>query len=166
MQSSPTIWSNSMSLAADTMPIAKFLTLRVADPEFFIDFEFDDKDPVSSFLRPVGCARMAQAQPSKQRQAKLTKSFFTNLAAGAPIRRFKMASAAVRRVPMTNARNSSDWSWMPRCGAESTVSALAQLSQRRFAVAGGKGAAEGKGAHRLAHGPAVNARPPHGTCTR
>ena len=35
-------------------PVTKFLTLRVADPEFFIDFEFDDKEPVTAGLRAVG----------------------------------------------------------------------------------------------------------------
>ena len=45
-------------------PLNKFLTLRVADPEFFIDFEFDDKDPVklvSRAFRLRGDRRQAEA---------------------------------------------------------------------------------------------------------
>ncbi len=81
-------------------PMSKFLTLRVADPEFFIDFEFDDKDPVKLISAPSGCLASvtkpkALDQGDKQ---KLSESFFTNLAPGTNFG-FKMASAAIVACP-------------------------------------------------------------------
>ena len=78
----------------------KFLTLRVADPEFFIDFEFDDKDPVKLAPRLPAARRPS---PSRSRsivfdKQKLTESFFTNLAPGTNFG-FKMASAAIIACP-------------------------------------------------------------------
>jgi ABC-type uncharacterized transport system substrate-binding protein len=82
------------------MPLTKFLTLRVADPEFFIDFEFDDKDPVKLVSAPAGClASVTKPKPLDQGdKQKLTESFFTNLAPGTNFG-FKMASAAIVACP-------------------------------------------------------------------
>ncbi len=81
-------------------PITRFLTLRVADPEFFIDFEFDDKEPVKLISAPSGCtatvAKPKALEPSDKQ--KLTESFFTNLAPGTNFG-FKMASAAIVACP-------------------------------------------------------------------
>ena len=44
-------------------PVTKFLTLRVADPEYFIDFEFDDRDPVKLVSRHPA-ARPPSPNPS------------------------------------------------------------------------------------------------------
>jgi ABC-type uncharacterized transport system substrate-binding protein len=81
-------------------PITKFLTLRVADPEYFIDFEFDDKEPVKLVSAPSGCtATVAKPKPLEASdQQKLTESFFTNLAPGTNFG-FKMASAAIVACP-------------------------------------------------------------------
>jgi len=81
-------------------PITKFLTLRVADPEFFIDFEFDDKEPVKLVSAPTGCtANVAKPKPLEANdKQKLSESFFTNLAPGANFG-FKMASAAIVACP-------------------------------------------------------------------
>ena len=81
-------------------PPAKFLTLRVADPEFFIDFEYDDKEPVTLVSAPSGCsASVAKPKPLETGdQQKLSESFFTNLAPGANFG-FKMASAAIIACP-------------------------------------------------------------------
>ena len=81
-------------------PVTKFLTLRVADPEFFIDFEFDDKDPVTLVSAPAGCkATVAKPKPLEASdKQKLTESFFTNLAPGTNFG-FKMASAAIVACP-------------------------------------------------------------------
>jgi ABC-type uncharacterized transport system substrate-binding protein len=81
-------------------PITKFLTLRVADPEFFIDFEFDDKEPVKLVSAPSGCiANVAKPKPLEANdKQKLTESFFTNLAPGTNFG-FKMASAAIVACP-------------------------------------------------------------------
>ena len=81
-------------------PLAKFLSLRVADPEYFIDFEFDDKDPVKLVSAPSGCAATvakpkAIADADKQN---LSESFFTNLSPGTNFG-FKMASAAIVACP-------------------------------------------------------------------
>jgi len=81
-------------------PVTKFLTLRVADPEYFIDFEFDDKNPIELVSAPSGCtASVAKPKPleSSDKQ-KLSESFFTNLAPGADFG-FKMASAAIIACP-------------------------------------------------------------------
>jgi ABC-type uncharacterized transport system substrate-binding protein len=81
-------------------PPTKLLTLRVADPEFFIDFEFDDKDPVKLVSAPSGCsASVAKPKPLEEAdKQKLTESFFTNLAPGTNFG-FKMASAAIIACP-------------------------------------------------------------------
>jgi ABC-type uncharacterized transport system substrate-binding protein len=81
-------------------PITKFLTLRVADPEYFIDFEFDDKEPVKLISAPSGCtANVAKPKPLEvSDKQKLSESFFTNLAPGTNFG-FKMASAAIVACP-------------------------------------------------------------------
>jgi ABC-type uncharacterized transport system substrate-binding protein len=81
-------------------PPTKLLTLRVADPEFFIDFEFDDKDPVKLVSAPSGCsASVAKPKPLEEAdKQKLSESFFTNLAPGTNFG-FKMASAAIIACP-------------------------------------------------------------------
>ena len=81
-------------------PVTKFLTLRVADPEYFIDFEFDDKDPVALVSAPSGCAAtVAKPKPIDDGdKQKLTESFFTNLSPGTNFG-FKMASAAIVACP-------------------------------------------------------------------
>jgi len=84
----------------DPTPVTKFLTLRVADPEFFIDFEFDEKAPVTLASAPAGCtATVAKPKPlDAGDKQKLTESFFTNLAPGTNFG-FKMASAAIIACP-------------------------------------------------------------------
>jgi ABC-type uncharacterized transport system substrate-binding protein len=81
-------------------PVGKFLTLRVADPEFFIDFEFDDKEPVKLVSAPQGReVTVAKPKPLEASdKQKLTESYFTNLAPGTNFG-FKMASAAVVACP-------------------------------------------------------------------
>ncbi len=80
--------------------LAKFMTLRVADPEYFIDFEFDDKDPVKLVAPPSGCsASVAKPKPLEDAdKTKLTESFFTNLSPGANFG-FRMASSAIVVCP-------------------------------------------------------------------
>ena len=79
---------------------SKIMTLRVADPEYFIDFEFDDKMPIVLVSAPSGCsASVAKPKPLEQGdKAKLTESFFTNLSPGTNFG-FKMASAAIIACP-------------------------------------------------------------------
>jgi len=81
-------------------PVSKFLTLRVADPEFFIDFEFDDKDPVKLVSAPSGCLASVSKPKALDEgdKQKLSESFFTNLAPGTNFG-FKMASAAIVACP-------------------------------------------------------------------
>ena len=52
--------------------VAKFVTLRVADPEYFIDFEFDDKDPVKLVSPPSGCSASV-TKPKPLEEADKTK---------------------------------------------------------------------------------------------
>jgi ABC-type uncharacterized transport system substrate-binding protein len=81
-------------------PLAKFVTLRVSDPEYFIDFEFDDKTPVKLLSAPAGCsATVAKPKPLEEAdKTKLTESFFTNLSPGTNFG-FKMASSAIIACP-------------------------------------------------------------------
>ena len=80
--------------------VAKFMTLRVADPEYFIDFEFDDNDPIKLVSAPQGCsASVARPKPLEAAdKQKLSESFFTNLSPGANFG-FKMASSAIVACP-------------------------------------------------------------------
>lgn len=79
---------------------AKILTLRVSDPEFFIDFEFDDAAPIALVSPPAGCsASVAKPKPlDPADKSKLSESYFTNLSPGANFG-FKMASAAIIACP-------------------------------------------------------------------
>jgi ABC-type uncharacterized transport system substrate-binding protein len=80
-------------------PPGKFFSLLVADPEFFIDFEFD-KDGVTLANAPTGCS-LSVAKPKgleADESAKLTESFFSGLAPGANFG-FKMASRAIVACP-------------------------------------------------------------------
>ncbi len=83
-------------------PVApgKYFSLLVADPEFFIDFEFDDKDPVALDNPPSGCSvSVAKPKPlAADESSKLTESFFSGLAPGANFG-FKMASRAIIACP-------------------------------------------------------------------
>jgi ABC-type uncharacterized transport system substrate-binding protein len=80
--------------------LAKFVTLRVADPEFFIDFEFDDKAPVQLVSAPSGCSALVAKPKSLEEgdKKKLDESFFTNLSPGSNFG-FKMASSAIIACP-------------------------------------------------------------------
>jgi ABC-type uncharacterized transport system substrate-binding protein len=79
---------------------SKYLTLRVADPEYFIDFEYDDKSPITLVSPPGGCsASVARPKPLEDAdKAKLSESFFTNLSPGTNFG-FKMASTAIIACP-------------------------------------------------------------------
>jgi ABC-type uncharacterized transport system substrate-binding protein len=82
------------------MPPGKYVSMMVSDPEFFIDFEFDDKDPVKLDNAPSGCS-LSITHPAPLEVAdskKLTESFFTNLSPGAGFG-FKLASRAIIACP-------------------------------------------------------------------
>ena len=53
----------TLPLKMTLTPVTKFLTLCVADPEYFIDFEFDDKDLAEDGLRPCRGARPPSPLP-------------------------------------------------------------------------------------------------------
>jgi ABC-type uncharacterized transport system substrate-binding protein len=81
-------------------PPGKYFTLFVADPEYFIDFEFDDTDAIALDSAPPGCsASIARPKPlaSEEKQT-LTESFFSGLAPGANFG-FKMASRVIVACP-------------------------------------------------------------------
>lgn len=78
----------------------KFVTMMVSDPEFFVDFEFADKDPVKLDNPPKGCS-LSITHPAPLDVAdskKLSESFFTNLSPGAGFG-FKLASRAIIACP-------------------------------------------------------------------
>jgi len=88
-----------LPLKTPTAP-GRYLSLLVADPEYFIDFEFDDKDPIALASAPAGCsASIARPKPleSEEKQT-LTESFFSGLAPGTNFG-FKMASRAIVACP-------------------------------------------------------------------
>ena len=81
-------------------PPGKFVTMMVSDPEFFIDFQFDDNDPVKLDNPPAGCSlSITHPKPlDVQDSKKLSESFFTNLSPGAGFG-FKLASRAIVACP-------------------------------------------------------------------
>ena len=78
----------------------KFLTLQVADPEFFIDFEFDDHNGLTLVNAPAGCSNSLNKPKPLQAddQSKLSESFFSGLAPGSNFG-FKMATRAIIACP-------------------------------------------------------------------
>ncbi|HXW19441.1 MAG TPA: DUF1007 family protein [Roseiarcus sp.] len=78
----------------------KFVTMMVSDPEFFVDFEFDDKDPVTLDNAPNGCSlSITHPKPlDVDDSKKLSESFFTNLSPGVGFG-FKLASRAIIACP-------------------------------------------------------------------
>ncbi len=89
----------TLPLKEPTAP-GKYFSLLVADPEFFIDFEYDDNDPVVLDNPPSGCSvSVAKPKPlAADESSKLTESFFSGLAPGANFG-FKMASRAIIACP-------------------------------------------------------------------
>jgi hypothetical protein len=72
----------------------------VADPEFFIDFEFDDKEGVTFRSAPAGCSN-SYAKPKALDggdKKTLDESFFSGLAPGTNFG-FKMASRVIIACP-------------------------------------------------------------------
>jgi ABC-type uncharacterized transport system substrate-binding protein len=80
--------------------VGRFASLLVADPEFFIDFEFDDKDGVVLKGAPSGCSNSLAKPAALETGEKKTldESFFSGLAPGANFG-FKMASRAIIACP-------------------------------------------------------------------
>jgi ABC-type uncharacterized transport system substrate-binding protein len=80
--------------------VGRFGSLLVADPEFFIDFEFDDTDGVTLVSAPKGCS-LSSSKPKPLEGAdkqKLDESFFSGLAPGSNFG-FKMASRVILACP-------------------------------------------------------------------
>lgn len=88
-----------LPLKTPTSP-GRYFSMLVADPEFFIDFEFDDKDAIALVSAPSGCsASIARPKPLEgEDKQKLDESFFSNLSPGANFG-FKMASRAIVACP-------------------------------------------------------------------
>ena len=82
-------------------PVGRFGSLLVADPEFYIDFEFDDPPGGITLVHaPDGCSDSLTKPKSLEGddKKKLDESFFTNIAPGANFG-FKMASRAIIACP-------------------------------------------------------------------
>jgi ABC-type uncharacterized transport system substrate-binding protein len=88
-----------LHLKTPTAP-SQYFSLLVADPEYFIDFEYDDNDPIALVSAPSGCsASIAKPKPLEgQDKTKLTESFFSGLAVGTNFG-FKMASRVIVACP-------------------------------------------------------------------
>jgi ABC-type uncharacterized transport system substrate-binding protein len=80
--------------------VGRFGSLRVADPEFFIDFEYDDKEGVKLVSAPPGCSdSYTKPKPLESGDKKsLDESFFSGLAPGTNFG-FKMASTIIIACP-------------------------------------------------------------------
>jgi ABC-type uncharacterized transport system substrate-binding protein len=80
-------------------PVGRFGSLLVADPEFYIDFEFDDNG-VTLDDAPSGCSDSLTKPKSLEAddKKKLDESFFTNLSPGANFG-IKMASRVILACP-------------------------------------------------------------------
>ena len=80
--------------------VGRFGSLMVADPEFFIDFEFDDADGVTLKSAPKGCSTSSTKPKALDDTEKktLNESFFSGLAPGANFG-FKMASRVILACP-------------------------------------------------------------------
>ena len=80
--------------------VRRFGSLMVADPEYFIDFEFDDTDGVTLKSAPAGCSTSyAKPKPLEDSEKQtLTESFFSGLAPGTNFG-FKMASRVIIACP-------------------------------------------------------------------
>ena len=81
-------------------PVGRFGSLLVADPEFFIDFEFDDQDGLTLKSAPPGCSTsLNKPKPLEgAEKQKLDESFFSGLAPGSNFG-FKMASRVIIACP-------------------------------------------------------------------
>ena len=82
-------------------PLGRFGSLLVADPEFFIDFEFDDPpNGVVLDHAPSGCSNSLNKPKSLEAgdKQKLDESFFSGLTPGANFG-FKMASRVILACP-------------------------------------------------------------------
>jgi ABC-type uncharacterized transport system substrate-binding protein len=82
-------------------PVGRFGSLLVADPEFYIDFEFDDPpNGIKLVNAPDGCSDSLSKPKALETddKKKLDESFFTNLSPGANFG-FKMASRAILACP-------------------------------------------------------------------
>ena len=86
---------------ATPKPVGRFGSLLVADPEFYIDFEFDNApNGIALDHAPSGCSDSLTKPKSLESddKKKLDESFFTNLSPGANFG-FKMASRAIIACP-------------------------------------------------------------------
>ena len=80
--------------------VGRFGSLFVADPTYYIEFDFDDKDGVALASAPSGCSS-SYAKPKaleREDKKKLDESFFSGLAPGANFG-LKMASRVILACP-------------------------------------------------------------------
>jgi ABC-type uncharacterized transport system substrate-binding protein len=78
----------------------KYSSMLVADPEYFIDFEYDDTDAITLVSAPKGCSSsISRPKPLEgEDKKKLDESFFSGLAPGSNFG-FKMAPRAIIACP-------------------------------------------------------------------
>ena len=78
----------------------KYASMMVADPEYFIDFEYDDEDPITLEDAPKGCSSsIGRPKPLEgDDKKKLDEAFFSALAPGSNFG-FKMAPHAIIACP-------------------------------------------------------------------
>ena len=82
------------------MPPGRYGSMIIADPEYFFDFELEEKDPVTLVNAPKGCS-MSINKPKPlegEEKKKLDESFFSGLPVGAGFG-LKMAPRAILACP-------------------------------------------------------------------
>ena len=87
-------------------PVGRFASLLVADPEFFIDFEFDDNDGVTLKSAPTGCSiSFDQAQTARwRRQAEARRILLQRPGAGNQFR-LQDGQPCDHRLPVKSRRS-------------------------------------------------------------
>jgi ABC-type uncharacterized transport system substrate-binding protein len=80
--------------------VGRFGSLFVADPEYFIDFEFDDTDAIALVSAPKGCSTSFSKPKALEAAEKKTldESYFSGLAPGSNFG-FKMAGRIILACP-------------------------------------------------------------------
>ncbi len=140
--------------------ITKFLTLRVADPEYFIDFEFDDKDPMKLGLRAVGMhGERRQAEAARgERQAEAERVLLHQPLAGKPISVSKWRAPPSSRAH-DEALDRVDRPWMRMLGAHRPRPRWRSFRRGRSPSPAARAEAEAKAALRAGSWPS-NRRSP------
>ena len=123
-------------------PPGRYFSLLVADPEYFIDFEFDDNDAIKLDSAPSGCsASIAKPPPLDGRRPEDPQRVVLHRPAAGSEFRLQDGQPRDRRLPVKRILRALPFVllWLWRSCATRAAPALAQLAHRPFEVGGGEG---------------------------